>query len=404
MSDASSLAKESVKGLGAGAYLVTALPSVVLVLAVFALAASGLYPWDEPPDKVTAGAAAVVYTAQHLLLGGAAVLLLVVLVVAVLLRPFQVSMVQLLEGYWWNRGGGVTESLAVERHFRRMSRFRARKTPNERLAPSPTFADLATFDRRQRAVERMKARAAAGLEDYPRDPAALMPTLLGNVLRRAETTAGERYGLGTVVTYPRLYPHLSSRLDNEVSEQVDVLDTTATFTLLLWALAALASPLLLRVDPWSLTPVVLAALGGVTYRGARAAARRYGTLLATAYDLHRFDMLAALRLKLPEDVQEEMAGNKWLTTVLADDVILAEMAQLPPGWLYRHPQPVGGSGTSEASSPSSTSAGDGGASGGPPSPLAKAGDEGPTAKSVDASAADENNLTAETEHVHDNGE
>jgi len=80
MSDASTLAKESVKGLGVGAYLVTVLPSAVLVLTVFGLLSSRLYPWAENPSGQAApGPAAVVETARKLGPAGGAVLLLAVL-------------------------------------------------------------------------------------------------------------------------------------------------------------------------------------------------------------------------------------------------------------------------------------------------------------------------------------
>jgi hypothetical protein len=42
------LAKESIKGLGAGAYLIDVLPSAVLSLGVLALFGSRLYPWADP--------------------------------------------------------------------------------------------------------------------------------------------------------------------------------------------------------------------------------------------------------------------------------------------------------------------------------------------------------------------
>lgn len=60
-----------------------------------------------------------------------------------------------------------------------------------------------------------------------------MPTELGNVLRRAERTAGERYGLDTVHTYPRLYPHLSKQLDKEIGQQLDLVDTGASIAVAL---------------------------------------------------------------------------------------------------------------------------------------------------------------------------
>ena len=51
-------------------------------------------------------------------------------------------------------------------------------------------------------------------------------------------------------------------------------------------------------------PAAALLLSGVTYAGAIAAAVSYNTLLRTAYDLHRFDMLTALHYELPIAEQE----------------------------------------------------------------------------------------------------
>jgi hypothetical protein len=332
MSEVSSLARESVKSLGAGAYLVTVLPGAVLVLGIFALVSSDLYPWmNHQSASPPPGPAAVVASVQDLHASGTAVLVLTVLTVAVLLRPFQITMVQLLEGYWSGRGRGVFIGLAVERHQRRRAHFTARSRPYRTTARGNRFNQAAAYSRRMNREDRMQERALDALESYPAHLEHTMPTLLGNVLRRAETTAGERYGLATVATYPRLYPYLSQRLDAEISEQVDGLDTTATFTLLLWTLAVVAAPLIYRLDLWGLVPAVLAVLAGLAYRGARIAAARYGTLLATAYDLHRFDLVRGLRLPLPADVKSERTDNERLSERLA--------GRARPGWRYDHAGP-----------------------------------------------------------------
>lgn len=43
----------------------------------------------------------------------------------------------------------------------------------------------------------------------------------------------------------------------------------------------------------------------IAYRGAVLAAIAYGESIDTAFDLHRFDLIAALRLPLPADDIEE---------------------------------------------------------------------------------------------------
>lgn len=349
MSGVGQLTSESVKGLGPGAHLVTVLPSAVLVLSGFALVSSRLYPWSgSAAAGVAAGPESVLHATRGLGAAGAALLALSVLVTAVLLRPFQISMVQLLEGYWPLRGRGMVDALAKERHVRRRSRFALRRDPLV-FGPSHTdFGVVAAYARRLHRAGRMRARSRRMTGTYlPErredlaEPTLVMPTLLGNLLRRAELSAGDRYGLETVVTYPRLYPHLSEPLDREISSHLNGIDTAGAFTVVFIAELVLTLPLVWRLDGWSLVPVVLAALAVVPYRGALVVAERYGHLLATAYDLHRFDMLTAMHLRLPRTPDEERRRNGALTQFWS-----GEVDRLPNSLPYEHRQQTGPGGIS----------------------------------------------------------
>jgi hypothetical protein len=359
MNPVGDLPKESIKSLGPGAYLVSVLPSVVLILTLFALVSSRLYPWSSALQSadgpVRPGVESIVYSVEQLGIAGGIVLSLAVLVVAVLLRPLQISAVQLLEGYW-DRGGslGAIESMAIERHARRWRRH----TVLRRLWPdherSFSFDDVARRDRLVAAAERRRARATVVLSRYPRDVGRIMPTLLGNVLRRAETTSGERYGLDTVTIYPRLYPHLSPRLDIAMANQLDVIDSASTFVFVLSIQAAASAPLVVRLDWWSLVPAMFAVLAFVSYRGATAAAGKQGQLLATAFDLHRFDMLTAMHRRLPAHAAEELADNLQLSAFVRNGEPLGEADR--SSWTYSHPAPVdtlvtGGAGASASAPP-----------------------------------------------------
>lgn len=345
MSEIADLAKGSVKGLGPAAALVTALPSAVFVLGVYAILSSRLYPWAAPlrrPDgsEVPEGINSIVATAAGLGVAGGILALVAVVVLSVILRPLQISLVQFLEGYSDRRGAGFREQLAVERHQRRRSYHLLRRDPTLINAPDSSFDAVACFARREAAVKRMKDRAHLVVSRYPVAPENVMPTLLGNVLRRAETTAGERYGLDTVVTYPRIYPYLSPRLDGELGNQLDIVDTACTFVVMLSGLALVSAPLVTRLDPWSAVPVALAGLAAISYRAARVAAKWHGDLLCTAYDLHRFDMRQAMHLELPKHADQEVRLNKKLTDFLsgypADELKQGD-------WPYCHPpQPNAG--------------------------------------------------------------
>jgi hypothetical protein len=214
---------ESAKSLGPSAYLVNVLPSLVLVLTVFVLVSSRLYPWEHPWHDgkgrlIPPGLASVAHTVQELKVAGAVVLLFVVLLVAITFRPFQVAAVQFLEGYWRR---GALDGLAVELHARRLSASLSRSTMTPWSSGSTDFTTVARDSRHARRIAQMSSRAGRVAESYPEAAADLLPTSLGNILRRAETSAGERYGLGTVITYPRLYPYVSARLSAEMAMQLD---------------------------------------------------------------------------------------------------------------------------------------------------------------------------------------
>lgn len=334
-----SLTKESVKGLGQGAVLVSVLPSAILVLIVFALPAASLYPWqDQASGSVADGLPAILDAARDLGVGGAAVLVLTVLLAAVLVRPFQIAAVQALEGYWTSFWWTFPEQLAIERHRRRRSMAMWGGTEDMEEPANPTFAEVARYLRQKAQNNRWEDRAQRVLDEYPRDQAYLLPTALGNVLRRAETSAGERYGLGTVGMYPRLYPHLSARLDTQMSGEFNLLDVSAALVFVFAGSAAASAPLVWRLDGWSLLPVAFVAGAAIAYRGARRAAGSHAVLLHTAFDLHRFDMLNALRRTLPLTPEQELSDNQALTEFLT-----GQPPTPPPGPMlqgrYDHPEP-----------------------------------------------------------------
>lgn len=194
------LTKGSIKGLGAGAYLVNVLPSAVLTLGLLALITSHLYPWSEPLQdtqgrEVSPGSASIINSLGTLGALGAVLLALAILVTTVLMRPFQISAVQWLEGYWSGRRAAAPFlALAVERHTRRRSLLIARSREVPQIMPTTAqFGVVASHARIYHRADNRKNYAEESLANYPDQAEHIMPTLLGNILRRAETSAGERY-------------------------------------------------------------------------------------------------------------------------------------------------------------------------------------------------------------------
>jgi hypothetical protein len=156
------------------------------------------------------------------------------------------------------------------------------------------------------------------LSRYP-DEQRLLPTRLGNTLRAAEDEAGMRYGLPTVATMPRLYPHLSDRFAAVYVDRRNQLDLAVRFCAPL-ALATPISAVMLAANGgyWRVLPVATALLSWTSYQAAVGGAAAYGQALYVAFDLHRFDMLRALHYPLPATLNEELDFNDRLASFFVD--------------------------------------------------------------------------------------
>jgi hypothetical protein len=258
-------------------------PCALFVAGVLALVRAGSFSgrsnWSAvwPRDPETAFGALAGITAAASVLG-------------LLLRPFQVRAVRVLEGYWdrWP----VTASLAGLLARMQRRRWQALRRRADGAAETDT-------------ARRIRDDARRRLAAHP--PAeALLPTALGNALRAGELSAGERYGLTTLASWPRIYPQVTGRLADALGAARDALDTAVNLSWSFLALTA-AATVALSDEPsqWWLcgTGLVLAA---VAYKGAVIAAQSYSGLMHVVYDLHRFDLAASLHHPLPDDREAEL--------------------------------------------------------------------------------------------------
>lgn len=333
----SGIIQAGTKALGGARFsLVNLMPSAFLTVFVAVLVTSGVYTSPRPSlgpvfDKLGKNPGWAVAVAFGIFL------------VAVLLRPFQAALVQFLEGYWRRLAPlQFAADVATERHRRIQHTAGMMIQPWTDLPTSKDLGDVADYARRNRRVKRVRERAETKRNRYPRAIKGargvvddrLMPTLLGNVLRDGEDNAGHRYGLNMQVVYPRMYPCLSPKLDSAISEQLDMLDTSSALCMAFGIAAVLALPLIARLDRWSSVPFAAALLSVFAYRGALATARGHTRLLATAFDLHRFDMLSALHYDLPRTPAEELKLNGKLSEFLESR---ATTVQRMTDFLYVHP-------------------------------------------------------------------
>jgi hypothetical protein len=164
------------------------------------------------------------------------------------------------------------------------------------IPDSATAQELARFARVDRRMHLRPAR-----------PSQYMPTRTGNILRAAETRPEDKYGLNTVLVWPRLWLILPGPVRDELTAARAALDS---------AVAAAVWGLLFCAFAWW-TPLALVAGLGVAVGSALfwvpGCAETFGELLESAFDLYRFALYEQLRWPLPKDPDDERDTGRKLT-------------------------------------------------------------------------------------------
>jgi hypothetical protein len=270
--------------------LVSLAPSALLATTVGALAASGAFNGVPSVHLLIARSGKVnVFIAS--------VIFLLVFSAALVLHPFQLLLVRILEGYW--------EDVPVLRKLR--------------------YVGIEINRRRRWEVNVLENRKDLGHRLYPPKTEDLLPTRLGNVLRSAERQAGQRYGFTNVIEImPMLYLSISSSLAENIDDARNDLDVACRMCAVLWMIA-LVSGCTLAFDgavsasagAWFAIPVAAAVFGIFSYRAAVRCAEDYGRILYYIFDLHRRDFIRAFGYippESPEDERKLIEGiTRWLT-------------------------------------------------------------------------------------------
>ncbi len=160
-------------------------------------------------------------------------------------------------------------------------------------------------------------------EKFPPSVELIMPTRFGNILRAAETYPGTRYSIDAVPIWGRM-AHV---IPADGMEKIDDAHNQCLFLLNMALLSCLFSILCFLVsahqflvgreigslktlfDGWIGIYLVLGSLALIIawffYEASLLNVSQYGSMIRTAYDLYRFDLLDALRFELPTTLESE---------------------------------------------------------------------------------------------------
>jgi hypothetical protein len=328
---AASSAFETVRQVGRHFAVVAGIPSLVVTTFFTLLVAAGA-PGHAP------NAQRALETAHNVGIAGLGLLLVALLACGLILQPFQFAFTQLLEGYWGTSAPALRAMRrSARRHTERLLRLDqiyelARDSiahSDETLAQAQADQDALVSDGRYtkaaaEAVDRRRLDELGrsmhtrleGLEAYrlrmkyyPEQVGEVMPTTLGNVLRRHERLAGASFELDAVSTAILLAQTSEPTLREYYDDARTDLDL-ATQTVLMWTvLTVLGVVLLWPYGVWLLIPTITAILAALAYRGAVETAGAFGEALATLVILGRFDLYSALHVPPPADADFERIQN-----------------------------------------------------------------------------------------------
>lgn len=172
---------------------------------------------------------------------------------------------------------------------------------------------------------------------FPPTDLTVLPTGFGNILRAAEAYSGTRYGIDSVMMWPRLIHVIPEPYYSKLDQSNNGLAFLVNSSLLALALAISCfiaagyqhwlldlvithqSPPLYFID---LIPnqeiyeqrinlylgfgVLLVILSMLFYQASLPILAEYGSLIRSSFDLFRFDLLKQLKQKAPKDSEEEL--------------------------------------------------------------------------------------------------
>ena len=292
--------------------VISVVPSSLYVVFVYLLIASG--SWDHLPRWSQA-----FKSLEQLGVGGIGLIVLASIALGVIVHPSQFAIVQFFEGYWGNN------CIAQAIRSQRILRYRLLCEGLEGVK-NEALDGLEELDRSdsKTAVDRIALRsqydeAHRVRESFPRALDNIMPTRLGNVLRRAEAQAGSQYRLSALQVVPHIMLVAPQGHVDYVSDQRSQLDLAVRMTFMSVLSAATAVLFLWHCHFWIFIALIPYVLAYFSYRGSVIAARHYGSALDILINIDRFELYKQLRIQFPAGTADERKANEKLAQLFDYD-------------------------------------------------------------------------------------
>ncbi len=327
------------------AAFVPALWFVILVELLFSsLNVAGSASWRALPVTLESSLITLVFT----------------LVIGFTLMGLNTFLYKLLEGYYFlERFSGLRYRHAMKARKRRFEFTLREKYADHLLGPYEKEQNPVAKALRQEQIDLLRQSSrdlkASFKQDYPSRTDAVLPTRFGNILKSSEQYAGENYCIDSVVMWPRLIhviaPAYYQKLDESNNNLAFIVNCMVLAIVLAflslgaisyqvyqnkgWTVSAATPPQQQRqtstsasggTEVTSVPPVTpgnsgvgsgrspfLYLVSAISFAGSAwffynaslPAARQYGNLFRSAFDLFRFDLITQLRLPLPANEEAE---------------------------------------------------------------------------------------------------
>jgi hypothetical protein len=254
----------------------------------------------------------------------------IALLLAFVGHPLQFAMVQLMEGYWGT--SQLARSLGEELILRQLSRLGRARTlghDGEDLQNSlPEVSNLSqhvnaralheqpTTARQAVRAQLMRITARIAVNKYPNEPIHVMPTALGNTLRRHEMLAGAAVGLPVLSWATHIGLVADPAHNRYINDRRTEMDLAVRMSFSSVIAAVLTFALLWNDGWWATATLIPYMVAWLSYRGAISSADAYGAALCAWVDLNRMRLYQALALQPATTITDEKMRNGKLQGLL----------------------------------------------------------------------------------------